>query len=105
MKSRLEILQELVSKDANDSFSRYGLAMEYMKNGDTAKALQTFDDLLQRDSNYLPVYYQMAKALEYAGRASDAADIYRRGLFVAKQQNNLHALSELQSALDELEDS
>ncbi|NUM80803.1 tetratricopeptide repeat protein [bacterium] len=104
MKSRLEILEELVRQDANDSFSRYGLAMEYMKNGDTEKALHTFNDLLQRDPSYLPVYYQMAKAFEHAGRVSDAADIYRRGLFIAKQQNNLHALSELQSALDELEE-
>ena len=102
MKSRFEILQELVSRDENDSFSRYGLALELVKQNEKDKAIVHFLELIKRDSDYVPAYYQLAKTYELLENYSEAFSVYEKGMSVAKKKNDFHALSELQEAKDEL---
>jgi len=104
MISRIDLLKEFLEKDENDSFSRYGLAMEYAKRGDHEMAIREFRELNQRDPAYVAAYYQLAKSYEAIEQIPSAIDIYKRGLSAALKKNDLHAASELQSALDELED-
>ena len=44
--SRLEILQNMVEQKPTDSFSRYGLAMEYANTGSLDKAIAEYETLL-----------------------------------------------------------
>lgn len=102
MKSRLEALLELVQKDENDSFSRYGVAMEYAGAGDHVKAAETFNELLRRDPDYHAAYYHLAKTYEALGKVREAFATYEKGIVVARKLNNQHAVNELIDARDEL---
>lgn len=102
MKSRLEALLELVQKDENDSFSRYGLAMEYVSAGDHAQAVETFNELIRRDPDYHAAYYHLAKTYEALGKIREAFAAYDNGIRVARKINNQHAVNELIDARDEL---
>lgn len=103
--SRLESLKAFLAKDDKDSFSRYALAMEYVKLNQLDPALEQFARLIQDDPGYVAAYYHMGKTLEAADRGSEALDVYQKGLAAAKKKNDHHAASELQQALDELQDS
>ena len=47
---RIAALNEILTQDPNDTFARYGLAMEYSKQGDFDRALAEFSILLRSQS-------------------------------------------------------
>ena len=98
--NRLEILRNLVEQNPKDSFSRYGLAMEYRNGGDLEAALNEFRALMAADPDYVAAYFHGGQTLERLGRAGEAAAIYREGIEAATRKGDLHARSEMQGALD-----
>jgi Tfp pilus assembly protein PilF len=102
MANRLEILKNLVAQNPNDSFSRYGLAMEYRNSGDLAQAVEQYRELLARNPDYAAAYFHGGQALEKLGRAEHAREMYRQGIEVTTRTGDLHARSELQAALEQL---
>jgi tetratricopeptide (TPR) repeat protein len=98
--TRLEILKEMVARNPSDSFARYGLAMEYRKQGDLEAAIAEFRTLMAVDPEYTAAYYHAGQALEVAGKASEARELYRRGIEVATRKGEAHAATELEAALE-----
>ena len=94
---RLDVLRQLLAQDPTNTFVRYGLAMEHVKSGHLAGAVQEFEALLMSDPNYSAAYYHGGQTLEKMGELDQARDMYRRGIAVTRDP---HALSELQAALD-----
>ena len=80
---------------------RYGLAMEYVKAGELARAVEEFSAILAGDPAYSAAYFHGGQALEKLGRIDDARDYYRRGI---EHSRDPHARSELEGALDILGD-
>ena len=78
MSNRLEVLQNMVAQNPNDSFSRYGLAMEYANSGDLERAILEYQALL----------------------AVNARALYRQGIEATTRIGDLHTRSEIQAALD-----
>ena len=56
----------------------------------------------ENDPDYVATYYQLAKTLERAGRADDAAETYRVGITVATRVGDNHTREELTTALESL---
>jgi tetratricopeptide (TPR) repeat protein len=100
--NRLDILRGMVAANPNDSFARYGLAMEYVKTGELQAAVTEFDQLLQANPNYAAAYFHGGQALEKLGRLDDARSMYLKGIDVTTTTGDLHTRSELQAALDVL---
>jgi Tfp pilus assembly protein PilF len=100
--TRLEILLSMVEQNPADSFSRYGLAMEYVKSGDLITALDHFMQLLNHNPNYAAAYFHGGQALEKLGRIDEAKGLYRRGIEVTSGTGDDHTRSELQAALSML---
>jgi len=98
MKSRIEQLQEFLKDDINDSFLKYGLALEYVrvKENDTAK--DCFLKLIKEDKNYLASYYQLGKLYESQNEVEKAMGIYKNGIEIAKKIEDAKTLLELQEA-------
>jgi predicted Zn-dependent protease len=96
-------LKEILELDANNSFARYGLAMELANRGETAAALGEFDTLLANDPVYTAGYFMSAQTLVKAGRTAEAIDRLKAGIGCAARSGNSHAVSELQAMLDELD--
>lgn len=97
--NRLEILLSMVDRSPADGFSRYALAMEYVKSGDLVTALDHFMQLLEHNPNYAAAYFHGAQTLEKLGRIDEAKGLYRRGMEVTEALGDEHTLGELQAAL------
>jgi cytochrome c-type biogenesis protein CcmH/NrfG len=103
MKTRREMLEEFVAQDPDDSFSRYALALELEKEGNSQGAVPQLQEVLARDPGYVAAYYQLGRLLAKTGILDEARDVYRRGLVAATAANDQRARSEIQEALETLE--
>ena len=65
--NRLEILQQMVAQDPNNTFARYGLAMEYANGGALEQAVSEFHNLIRHDADYSAAYFHGGQALEKLG--------------------------------------
>ncbi|MGA9061127.1 MAG: hypothetical protein WB341_05595 [Terracidiphilus sp.] len=96
-------LREILAADPQNSFARYGIAMELASRGDTAAALAEFDTLLANDPDYTPGYFMSAQTLAGAGRKPEAIERLKIGISCAAHDGKSHALNEMQAMLDELD--
>lgn len=96
-------LLAFLADSPNDEFLQYALAQEYISEAEDAKAEEIFRKLIQQNPDYVATYYHLGKLQERKGEKEDAMEIYRNGIEIAKKTKEQHALSELQSALLELE--
>jgi predicted Zn-dependent protease len=100
---KIQGLKEILELDPNNSFARYGLAMELAKTGQMAEALAEFDVLAANDPGYTAGYFMAAQTLAAAGRPAEAIERLKTGVQTARSSGNGHAASEMQAMLDELE--
>lgn len=101
-KTRKQQIEEMLAEDPNDPFLRYGLAMEYVSEGQDDEAARCFQELLRRSPDYVPGYMQAGRALVRLGREDEARAMYRSGIAAARQKGDTHAAEEMQAFLDEL---
>jgi predicted Zn-dependent protease len=99
---KIQGLKEILGLDPNNSFARYGLAMDLAKAGQTAEALTEFDVLAGNDPGYTAGYFMAAQTLAAAGRPAEAIERLKKGIESANTSGNSHAVSEMQAMLDEL---
>ena len=104
MNYRIELLKKFIEEDPSDNFSRYALALEFMKLNENNLALNQLISLINDAPSYLPSYYMAGKLAEGVGKNSDAIVFYSKGIDLAREQKNRHTLSELQEALSQLEE-
>jgi Tfp pilus assembly protein PilF len=98
--TRLETLKSMVAQNPADSFSRYGLAMEYRNAGDLEAAAGEFRALIAANPDYAAAYYHGGQALERSGKLDEARELYRQGIEVTTRKGDLHARGEIQAALE-----
>jgi tetratricopeptide (TPR) repeat protein len=100
MSDRVEALKAMLVEDPNNSFVRYGLAIEYMKAGQHETAVAEFRALLEKDANYAAAYFHGGQTLERMGLVEEAKEMYERGIEATTRTGDSHTRSELQAALD-----
>jgi Tfp pilus assembly protein PilF len=101
-KSRRQMLEEFVVEKPDDTFSRYGLAMECMNSGDASAAESHFRALLERNPDYVPAYLMFAQMLARESRTSDAKQVLSSGIAAAIKKGDEHARSEMDTLLGDL---
>ncbi len=97
---RLKQLQQMLDKSPGDTFLLYGIAMEHKKAGDAGPALEYFDRVIRLDRGYCYAYHQRGLLHESAGDVEAARRSYREGVEAAARTGDAHAQSEIQAALD-----
>jgi len=100
--NRIEILTGFLQQDPGDSFSRYALALEYVKFGQTDDARREFETVMEKDPNYVATYYQLGQLYRTLGLKHEAEKTYRTGINVASRAGDGHTQSELEGALESL---
>lgn len=101
-KTRIELLEETLESNPDNAFVRYALALELANADSPDSAWKHFELLLQRHPEYSATYYQAGKFLAKQERKDEARRVIARGIEVTRSQGNLHAQSELETALAEL---
>ena len=101
--NRIDTLLEFLKEDPEDGFIRFALAKEYEKMGTLKKALDTYLELKQIDSNYIGLYYHLGGLYEILNEKKEALQTYEEGIVIAKKIADFHSLSELHNAKTNLE--
>ena len=101
-KSRKEQLREMLVEDPKDPFLRYGLAMEYVSEGNDPEAVTCFRELLATNPDYVPAYLQVGQALTRLDKAADAKELFRTGIAIAQRLGDGHAAGEMEGFLEGL---
>jgi hypothetical protein len=96
------MLEEFVANKPDDSFSRYGLAMECMNSGDPTAADTHFRALIERNADYIPAYLMYGQLLARESRNDEARQVLSRGIHAAAKKGDQHARSEMETLLNEL---
>ena len=99
--SRLDKLLEFLRNEPEDEFLQYALATEYLRLNETGKALQYYENLVNKHPDYVGTYYHLGKLYEALNRKPDAINIYERGMEIAKKKRDNHAFAELQTVYRE----
>ena len=102
MIDRLNSLLELHKKDPMDSFVTYGIALEYISARDYHRADEYLSVLLKNDPKYVPAYMQYAMLKEKMDEVEEAKNIYKKGIIVAKELNDIKAVREMEEFLNDL---
>ena len=100
--NRIEILKGFLDENPNDSFSRYALALEYVKLGQHEEAVQQFETVKKNDPDYVATYFQLGQLYQKLGRQHEAEKTLRTGITVAAKAGDEHTKSELEGALEAL---
>lgn len=101
---RVKAFIELLTKDPNDSFSRYALAVEYAGDGNTDQAIVELKEVIKRDSAYVAAYRQLGQIYLKLNRTAEAKKFYRKGIELAEKANDIHAKQEMDEELEDIED-
>lgn len=102
--NRIAKLKEFLAANPDDNFVQHALALEHVKAGDDAEARKLFENILNRDENYIGSYYHLGKLLERNDERESAIRWYELGMLKAKENGDMHAYNELQAAYDDLVD-
>ncbi len=102
-RAKIQKLAKILKNDPEDSFAKFALALELLKNNQVEKPLKLFESIYRHDPNYLGVYYHLGKLYQSLNRYEDALTCFREGVVIAKNQNEQRTLSELKDALNELD--
>jgi Tfp pilus assembly protein PilF len=100
--NRIEKLKAFLIENPQDSFVQHALALEYVKEGDDLEARRLFEELLERDENYIGSYYHLARLLERNDAKESAIKWYETGMLKAKEAHDDHAYNELRAAYEDL---
>ncbi|MBV8898027.1 MAG: tetratricopeptide repeat protein [Acidobacteriaceae bacterium] len=98
--NRLDMLKQMVEQDPNNSFARYGLAMEYANTGALEQAVSEFEHLIRQDANYSAAYFHAGQALEKLGRVDEARGTYEKGIEVTTRKGDTHTRAEIEAAMN-----
>jgi tetratricopeptide (TPR) repeat protein len=99
---RVAQIKQLLVSSPDDIFLNYALAMEFMSIEDYPQAIHQLELVKSIQSDYLPLFYQLAKCYEASNNNPKAIETYEQGMSVAESKNERKTLNELRSALEEL---
>jgi hypothetical protein len=99
MPSRRELLERLLADDPRDPFLRYGLAMEWGREGNDSKLVEGLLELAKDSPEYIPGYFHGAQGLLRLGRTEEAKQLLERGIAQALRAGDQHAAEEMQGLL------
>lgn len=86
-----------------DPFLLYAMGLEFFGSAEYQEAESYFEKCRESDPEYLAVYYQLGRTKEGLKKEAEAVKVYEAGIALAEKQKASRTLSELRSALENLE--
>ena len=100
---KVKQLASYIKENPNDSFSKFALALEFLKNDEVNKARILFEDIRNNDPGYDGVYYHLGRLYELTDQQGKALKTYKEGIAIASENEHKRNTSELKEALAELQ--
>jgi predicted Zn-dependent protease len=92
---QIEKLLKLVGTARDGALLRFSLGNEFLKNGESDRAVEQLRAAVEKDSGYSAAWKMLGKALEAAGRREHALEVYRQGIGVAEGKGDKQAAKEM----------
>jgi predicted Zn-dependent protease len=96
---RRKRLEASLAEDPKDAFLRYGLALQCVRDGDTAEGIARLRELIRDEPTYIAAYHQLGQALMDSGDEVEARAALLEGQAVAERQEDWHAAQEMAGLL------
>ncbi|NLM09555.1 MAG: tetratricopeptide repeat protein [Clostridiaceae bacterium] len=98
----LKINLEAYEYNSDNAIILDNLAHLYHLRGETDKAGELFDKLMEKEPSFPEAYYDYGKYLEDSGKTDEACEMYRKALKCPFNFNNTITKEQVQNALDRL---
>lgn len=83
MQSRIEVFEQMLAADPENTMVMFGLAKEYEKLGDYPRVIEFLENYLAKFDDEGNAYGVLANAYLQSGNREKAIKIYRRGIDVS----------------------
>lgn len=100
--NRRQKLEALLAESPDDSFLQYALAMQCVTDGDDSAAVTGMGELIERDPQYVPAYFQLAQIVVRQGENDRARQLLTRGIEMARRAGDDHAEGEMRGFLEQI---
>jgi predicted Zn-dependent protease len=99
--SRIEVFEQMLAADPNNTSVLFGLAKEYEKGGDDVKLIEILQRYLAASNDEGNAYGMLARAYERMNESAKARETYQRGAEVASAHGHPGMAEEYRQILDE----
>jgi predicted Zn-dependent protease len=94
-------LEMSLAEDPSDTFLRYGLALQCLREGDVDEGRARLHALIDdHPDNQVAAHQQLGQSYKDAGETEAAADVLGKGIALAKRLGDWHSAGEMQQLLD-----
>ena len=100
MTSRIEVFEQMLSSDPNNTMVLFGLAKEYEKTGEHQKVVDLLQNYLAGADDEGNAYGVLANAYAQSGDREKAIESYRRGIDVSMAHGHPSMANEYRMTLD-----
>lgn len=101
--SQLQKLNAALATRPSDPFLLYAIAMEHLKLSQTKLSLECFEKLTHSHPKYVPTYLQFGMLLADSDQNEKAKEVLKHGIIIARECGDLHAASEMEAAITEID--
>jgi predicted Zn-dependent protease len=96
-------LEESLASDPADTFLRYGLALQCLREGDVEEGRQRLSALIaDHPDDQVAAYQQLGQSYLETSEAEAAIETLRRGIERARVRGDWHAAAEMEGLLAQL---
>ncbi len=100
MQNRIEVFEQMLAADPENTMVMFGLAKEYEKAGDHQKVVDMLENYLAKADDEGNAYGTLAAAYEKTGQRDKAMETYKRGIDVAMAHGHPSMANEYKMTLD-----
>jgi predicted Zn-dependent protease len=96
-------LEQSLAEDSGDTFLRYGLALQCLREGDIAEGQGRLLALIaDHPDDQIAAYQQLGQSYLEAGQTHEAGAMLRAGITKAQVRGDWHAAAEMEGLLAQL---
>lgn len=100
MQDRIEVFEQMLAADPENTMVLFGLAKEYEKAGDHQKVIELLESYLSKADDEGNAYGTLAQAYLAVGRRDKAIETYQKGIDVSLAHGHPSMANEYQMTLD-----
>ncbi|MEZ5345435.1 MAG: tetratricopeptide repeat protein [Pyrinomonadaceae bacterium] len=100
MSDRIAVFKQMLESDPENPVVLFGLANEYLKNGDNKEAIRTLEAYLKFETDEGAAYGMLARAYEATGDEESAVAAYKKGIDVSIAHGHPSMASEYKMTLE-----
>ena len=100
MQDRIEVFEQMLAADPDNTMVMFGLAKEYEKSGDHAKVIAMLEGYIAKADDEGNAYGVLAQAYNQTGNREKAIETYNKGIEVSMAHGHPSMANEYRMTLD-----